>query len=240
MSSNPQSLMSKLEALLFIYGEPMEIKKLSKILGAKEAEIKEGLSVLELELQREERGLMLVQDKGTVQMVTKPAFSKLLEDITKQEFTESLTPAGLETLSIVAYAGPISRSDIEYIRGVNSSFIVRALLMRGLIERSVDPKRSNTYIYSTSFELLRHLGLSKNSDLPDYSKYKELVAHMHEELQQKDSAQSIVLPPADATVLESESAKVPATENLVVEEVSPENKSLPADSSSSDDGQVSQ
>ena len=226
MPINPQTIISKLEALLFIYGEPMEIKKLAKILGVKEAEIIEGLSALETELQREERGLALVQDKGTVQMVTKPAFSKLLEDITKQEFTESLTPAGLETLSIIAYAGPISRSDIEYIRGVNSSFIVRTLLMRGLVERGVDPKRSNTYLYSTSFELLRHLGLSKNSDLPDYSKYKELVAHMHEELQQKDSAQSIVLPPSDATVLESEAAK--------------ENKSLPSDSSVKDEGQALQ
>lgn len=213
MPSNPQSLVNKLEALLFIYGEPMETRKLAKILGAKESEVSEGISALEMELRREERGLALVQDKGTVQMVTKPEFSKLLEDITKQEFSESLTPAGLETLSIIAYAGPISRADIEYIRGVNSSFIVRTLLMRGLVERTVDPKRSNTYLYSTSFELLRHLGLSKNSDLPDYSKYKELVAHMHEELQQKDSAQSITLPPADATVIESEEAKTTVPEN---------------------------
>ncbi len=217
MPTNLPTIVSKLEALLFIYGEPMDVKKLAKILGIKEVEINEGLSALEQELQREERGLALVQDKGTVQLVTKPAFAKLLEDITKQEFTESLTPAGLETLSIIAYAGPISRADIEYIRGVNSSFIVRTLLMRGLVERSVDPKRSNTYLYSTSFELLRHLGLSKNSDLPDYSKYKELVAHMHEELQQKDSAQSITLPPADATVLESEAVKPAVAETPVAE-----------------------
>lgn len=225
MSSNPQSLVSKLEALLFIYGEPMEMKKLAKILGVKEAEIKDGVAALETELQRAERGLSLVQDKGTVQMVTKPEFSKLLEDITKQEFSESLTPAGLETLSIIAYAGPISRADIEFIRGVNSSFIVRTLLMRGLVERTVDPKRSNTYLYSTSFELLRHLGLSKNSDLPDYSKYKELVAHMHEELKQKDSAQNIVLPPADATVPESQ-APAPSPEQKT-ETDSPEDGQAP-------------
>lgn len=229
MSSNPQLLVSRLEALLFIYGEPMETKKLAKILGVKESEIVAGLSELELELQREERGLALVQDKGTVQMVTKPAFAKLLEDITKQEFSESLTPAGLETLSIIAYAGPISRADIEYIRGVNSSFIVRTLLMRGLVERGVDPKRSNTYLYSTSFELLRHLGLSKNSDLPDYSKYKELVAHMHEELQQKDSAQSIVLPPADATVLESEAVKPEAVVSPAPEAPKEENNPAPSE-----------
>lgn len=203
MSANPQSLVSKLEALLFIYGEPLEPKKLAKILGVKEAEVSGGLELLSKELEREERGLVLMQDKGKVQLVTKPEFAKLLEDITKQEFTEMLTPAALETLSIIAYAGPISRADIEYIRGVNSSFIMRALLMRGLVDRTVDPKRSNTYLYSTSFELLRHLGLTKNSDLPDYSKYKELVAHMHEELQQKDAAQQNPIVPADATVPES-------------------------------------
>jgi len=149
-------LVSKLEALLFIYGEPLEVKKIAKILGLKEPEIKEGLIGLEEELKREERGLMLVQDKSKAQLVTKPEFSKLLEDVTKQEFTEALTPASLETISIVAYAGPITRADLEYIRGVNSSFTLRALLMRGLVEREVDPKRANAYIYSASFDLLRH------------------------------------------------------------------------------------
>src|SRR3989344_7084095 len=110
-------LVSELEALLFIYGEPIEQKKLAKILNLKEAEIKEGISLLEAELNRGERGLILIQDKNKIQLATKPAFSKLLEEITKQEFTEALTPASLETLSIVMYSGPISRADIEYIRG---------------------------------------------------------------------------------------------------------------------------
>ena len=181
------NLISKLEALLFIYGEPLEVKKIAKILGLKDLEIKESLVLLEEELKKEERGLMLVQDKDKIQLATKPEFSKLLEDITKQEFTEALTPAALETLSIVAYAGPITRADLEYIRGVNSSFTLRALLMRGLVERAVDPKRANAYLYSASFDLLRHLGLSKNEELPEYQKYKALVAQLHQELQQKDN-----------------------------------------------------
>ncbi len=221
-SAKTTGLISKLEALLFIYGEPLEPKKLAKILGVKESEVSAGLDLLKNELGRDERGLVLMEDKEKIQLVTKPEFSKLLEDITKQEFTESLTPAALETLSIIAYAGPISRADIEYIRGVNSSFIVRALLMRGLVDRSVDPKRSNTYLYSTSFELLRHLGLTKNSDLPDYSKYKELVAHMHEELQQKDAAQQNPLVPADATVPESQPEAPVLPENPDAKEKDPE------------------
>ena len=167
-----QSLLkSKIEALLFIYGEPIEVKKLAKILDLKESEVKSGLEMLAADLKREDRGLTLLEDKSRFQLATKPEFSKFLEEITKQEFTEVLTPASLETLSIISYAGPISRADIEYIRGVNSSFTVRALLMRGLVERSIDPKRANAYLYSTSFELLRHLGLSKNGDLPEYERF---------------------------------------------------------------------
>lgn len=197
---NTNTMTSKLEALLFIYGEPIELKKMAKILGEKEADVKAGLEELEKELAREERGLMLVQDKDKVQLVTKSEFSKLLEEITKQEFTEALTPAALETLSIIAYAGPITRADVEYIRGVNSSFTIRALLMRGLVERQTDPKRSNAYLYSTSFDLLRHLGLSKNEDLPEYKKYKDLVSMLHQALDQKDQAAQVqeALPPANA------------------------------------------
>ncbi|GEM_PF-211325 len=188
-SEDNKKLVSQLEALLFIYGEPISVKKLAKTLGLKEAEVNRGLESLGGELAREERGLSLVQDKGQVQLVTKPVFSKLLEEITKQEFAETLTPAALETLSIIAYAGPIARADLEYIRGVNSSFTLRALLMRGLIEREVDPRRSNAYLYSASFDLLRHLGLSKADDLPEYKKYKDLVAHLYQALESKDKSQ---------------------------------------------------
>lgn len=182
-----KKLLSRLEALLFIYGEPIDVKKLAKILDLKEDEAKEGLKLLDEELKRGERGLVLVQDKNKVQLATKPEFSKLLEDVTKQEFTEMLTPAALETLSIICYAGPITRADIEYIRGVNSTFIIRTLLLRGLVEREIAPKRANAYIYSASFDLLRHLGLSKIEDLTDYKKYKELVQYMHQKLEQKDN-----------------------------------------------------
>ena len=185
-SSEQSKLISKIEAMLFIYGEPIEAKKLAKILELKESEVKSGLEILAADLKQEDRGLTLLEDKNRFQLVTKPEFSKLLEEITKQEFTEALTPASLETLSIISYAGPISRADIEYIRGVNSSFTVRALLMRGLVERTIDPKRSNAYIYGASLELLRHLGLSKNGDLPEYEKFKSLVSNLHEELKNKD------------------------------------------------------
>src|SRR3989344_3816447 len=199
-----KNLLSKIEALLFIYGEPMELKKLAKMLSVSDSDTKEGLRLLEEELVRAERGLALIRSGNKVQLATKPEFAKILEDITKQEFNEALTPAALETLSIVSYAGPISRADLEYIRGVNSSFTLRALLMRGLVERSVDPKRGNAYLYSPSFELLRHLGLDKVELLPDYEKYKSLVASLHTEL--KQSQPEAPKPPESTELTEKEPA----------------------------------
>lgn len=190
MTSQNSKLIAKLEALLFIYGEPIDVQKLVKMLGVAEEEIKNELVILEEELKRNERGLALIWDKNRVQLVTKPEFSKLLEDITKKEFTEDLTPAALETLTTVAYAGPITRADLEYIRGVNSSFILRSLLMRGLVERSSDPQRPQAYIYSASFELLKKLGLSKSEDLPEYKKYNDLVKMLYEETKPKQEEQT--------------------------------------------------
>ena len=85
-----------------------------------------------------------------------------------------LTPASLETLAIIAYLGPCNRALIEYVRGVNSTFILRSLMIRGLVERKPDPKRMNTFLYQVSFDFLRHMGLTRQGDLPDYEKYRKL------------------------------------------------------------------
>ena len=80
--------------------------------------------------------------------------------------------AGLETLSIILYQGPITRSEIDYIRGVNSNFILRNLLVRGLIEKIVSPKDTRSFMYRPTFELLQHIGVSKIENVPDYQKIR--------------------------------------------------------------------
>jgi segregation and condensation protein B len=87
---------------------------------------------------------------------------------------EDLSPASLETLAIVAYKGPINRIEIDNIRGVNSSFILRSLLIRGLIDRQIDAHRANAYSYKPSFDLIRKLGIDSLEQLPDYEKFKTL------------------------------------------------------------------
>lgn len=173
-----EKLIAQLEALLFIYGDALDFKKIAKTLKVSEEEIKDAAKKLGEELENKNRGLFLIEHKDKVQLTTKPDFANLLETVIKEELNENLTPAALETLSIVAYAGPMTRAELEYIRGVNSSFTIRNLLIRGLIERALDPKRGNVFLYSPSFELLKHLGVKKQEDLPEYGKFTALIEKM--------------------------------------------------------------
>ena len=79
----------------------------------------------------------------------------------------------METLSIILYQGPISRSDIDYIRGVNSQFILRNLLIRGLIERIDNPNDARSFLYKVSINLLANLGINKIEELPEYEQVKK-------------------------------------------------------------------
>ncbi len=170
-----EKLIAKLEALLFIYGEPMDYQKIAKTLKVEEAEARATAKTLAENLKAENRGLFLVEDKEKIQLTTKPDFAGLLESVIKEELHESLTPAALETLAIVTYAGPMPRAELEYIRGVNSSFTLRNLLIRGLVERSLDPKRGNAFLYTASIELVKHLGIGNLEELPDYEKFRGLI-----------------------------------------------------------------
>ena len=170
-----ENLKAGIEALLFIYGEPITIKKIAEALQTDEVTVLKTLDLLSNDLKTEGRGLMLFTYDKRVQLGTKPDFSSLLSNILKRELSEDVTPAALETLSIIAYAGPCGRAFIDYVRGVNSSFILRSLLMRGLIERFQDPRRQSAFLYQVTFDFLRHLGVSSVSGLPEYMKYQELI-----------------------------------------------------------------
>ena len=170
-----EKLLAELEAILFIHGEALTIKKLAQITGAPEVEIKPALDQLVEKYSAAYRGLKLIFSGDRVQLATKPEFSKLLEKLLKEELNEALTPATLETLAIIAYAGPIARSLIDYVRGVNSTFILRTLLLRGLIERTIDPIKANVYLYRPSFDCIKYLGVSKVEDLPEYQRFREVI-----------------------------------------------------------------
>ncbi|MEK7195355.1 MAG: SMC-Scp complex subunit ScpB [Patescibacteria group bacterium] len=165
---------AELEALLFVHGEPINLKKIGSVLELEKDGTKVVIDELKRLLENKGRGLALVSDGDKIQIVTKSEFSKIMETFIKEELSEDLTPASLETLSLIAYFGPVSRSRLEYLRGVNSIFILRNLLLRGLVERFPDPEHQNTYLYRPTFDFLRHLGLKNREELPDYEKFQTL------------------------------------------------------------------
>jgi segregation and condensation protein B len=112
--------------------------------------------------------LALLFENSQVVMATKPEHAAYIEALTKSTLAESLSKAALEVLSIIAYRSPVTRSEVDAIRGVNCSFTLRNLLLRGLIEREGNPDDSRGYIYRPAFRFLEVLGLSKAADLPDF------------------------------------------------------------------------
>ncbi len=175
MNEEIQNKIPELESLLFHYGDPISVKRIASMLQIKEKECEELVALFQTKLQEDPlRGLMVMKNGEEIQFVTKPEYQHVGGKIVEEEFKEQLTPAALETLSLIAYLGPISRPTVDYIRGVNSSFIVRNLLMRGLVERTQGTERKNTYEYSVTFDFLKHMGIGNISELPEYEKYKKI------------------------------------------------------------------
>jgi len=166
-------LESKIEGLLFYKGEDVTIKKLAELLNAKEEEIKEGLDKLETSLLN--RGLVLVRKDDSVVLGISSELSPVIESIRKDEISKELSKASLETLTIVLYKNGISRSEIDYIRGVNSSFILRNLLVRGLVEKIIDPKDTRKMLYRPTFDTLSYMGIASIKELPNY---EQIVASL--------------------------------------------------------------
>jgi len=166
-------LEQKIEAILFWKGEPVSRKKLSEILDADQAEINEGIEKLKESLNG--RGIALLEKQDEITFGTIPELAKLFENLQKEELKKELSKASLETLSIVLYKNGASRAEIDYIRGVNSSFILRALSIRGLVERTLDSKNNRRYIYKPTFELFSFMGIKSSRELPDYEEVNDSI-----------------------------------------------------------------
>jgi segregation and condensation protein B len=162
-----EKLKSIIESILFTSGEPIRISKIAKATGAEASEVENSVMILQGEYANG-HGIMIIKKEDQIQMATAPENSNIISDLVKSEIQESLSKAALEVLSIVAYRGPISRINIEAIRGVNCTFTLRNLLMRGLLERIENPNDSRSYLYKISFEFLKKLGLDDISKLPDF------------------------------------------------------------------------
>lgn len=161
-----EKLKSVIESLLFISGEPVKAQKLAKICGIPKNEVEAALSELEKEYQGN-RGFRILSKENSYQLASNPENAQFVNQLVNGELNADLSKSSVETLAIVAYQGPITRAQIEAIRGVNSSYVLRNLLVRGLIERK-ETADIRGYIYGISFDFLKYLGIQKSSDLPDW------------------------------------------------------------------------
>ena len=162
------SIKDKIESLLFIAAKPMSIKQLADLINQSEGEIKKAGDELEEEYKNNKRGIQIIKNGSKYQMVSSPENAKLVQEFIKDETTGELSRPSLETLTIIAYRGPIAKTDLDHIRGVNCSLILRNLLIRGLVEAKSD-KKGETY-YSVTFDFIRFLGINDINELPDYAK----------------------------------------------------------------------
>ena len=168
-SKDERELKAKLEALLLVAPGPVTPGQLAVALEIQPAEVEAGLAGLAAEYQ--ERGLRLQRHAGQVQLTTAPEMAPLVERFLGLEATTQLSRAALEALAIIAYQQPVTRPQIDAIRGVNSDGVLKSLLSKGLVQevgRGEGPGRP--ILYSTTPEFLQHFGLSSVSELPPLSK----------------------------------------------------------------------
>lgn len=179
-----QALQQKIESLLFVEPKPFSISKIAKLCEATEEEVMESVNALHEQYINRNGGLMLVMEGDTIQMTTAAAQAEFIGSYLKDEQTGELTRPSLETLTIIAYRGPVSKAEIELIRGVNCSLILRNLQIRGLVDE-VDITESGSPVYRVTVDLLKTLGISSTKELPDFEQLNENV-HLQEMLEQQD------------------------------------------------------
>lgn len=169
------SLKSQIESLLFISNQPFSMKKLASLTKSDKTKVNQAVDELMEEYNKEGKGIGVSKIGEKVQMVTGSSNAKLVANYIKEETTGELSRAALETLTIVAYRGPIAKAELEQIRGVNCSVILRNLQMRGLVEGKEDKKKMQS-AYNITFDFLKFLGLNDQSELPDYEKLNSSAA----------------------------------------------------------------
>lgn len=154
-----------LESLLFVAQEPVPVNQLASVLRADVEVVEQALA--SLALLYEQRGIRLQRDHERIQMVTAPEAAEYVRRLLGLEAQNRLSPPALETLAIVAYRQPITRAQIEAIRGVNSDSVIRTLVNYGLIEATGRLEQAGRpIIYGTTFEFLQSFGLKAVEQLP--------------------------------------------------------------------------
>ncbi|OGE88081.1 MAG: SMC-Scp complex subunit ScpB [Candidatus Doudnabacteria bacterium RIFCSPLOWO2_02_FULL_49_13] len=159
-------LKSQILSILFVASKPVGLKELADALETEEAQIKQ--AVTEIVAGNQNSGIILLAHNNKLQLSSNPDNSSQVKKFLSLELREKLTDASLETLAIILYKQPVSKAEIENIRGVNSQYSLRHLLIRGLIEKIPSPSDKRIQLYKTTLEFMQHLGIKDMKELPDF------------------------------------------------------------------------
>jgi len=171
-----QKLDILLEAALFFKGGSATVAELAKSLSVSPEAIEQTLDTVASAL--EGRGVRLIREGNTAALSTAPEASELIEKMRKDELEGPVGKAGLETLAVIIFRGPLAKSDIDYVRGVNCGYILRSLMIRGLIERTENPDDKRSFLYQATAELPAYLGVSSLKEMPGYDETKAHIEHV--------------------------------------------------------------
>ncbi len=183
------NLLSAIESLLLISSKPLSLKKLSEFLNSTTENVSAAASALKEKYNQQNSGIQIMENHGEIQFMTNPDNAALIKEYIKDEATGELTRPALEALTIISYRGPITKLELEQIRGVNCSLILRNLLMRGLVKEEEDAQRGQL-VYILTFDFLKFLGLQSVQNLPNYDKLHghDLVERLLEMQQQEENS----------------------------------------------------
>jgi len=201
-----------LEALFFATDEPLTVKRIAEVLPDKSPEeIGEALEEWRKSVDQDEtRGLQVVEVAGGYLLGTKHDLAEHVDKLLERRKKRTLSQAALETLAIVAYRQPITRAEIEAIRGVNVDSMVHTLLQRRLIKISGRKDvPGQPFMYRVTKQFLNHFGLRDLSELPKIDEISQALAEAEFEEEEEDEPRAIPVSPEEA---EAEIAKEPSTE----------------------------
>ena len=178
---------AKIEAILFACGEPVRFEKLADFLKISKKETEDEIGKLKSFYRDNKTGLQILTKVNTIQLVSDARFGEEIAKVLDKRINEPLTKAAMEVLSVIAYRGPITRLQIEHIRGVNCSFMIRNLAIRGLIERGEIPISSRSYQYQVSYDFLKSMGFEEIAQLPDYELLSKTELQIKEDRNEEGS-----------------------------------------------------
>jgi segregation and condensation protein B len=185
--SDTTEIAHQIEALLFALGRPVGRQELAKKLGVPAPDIEAAITHITAKLAG---GITLVDDGRELELRTAPQVSALIEQIQKEEYSRDIGRAGLEALAAILYRGPLTRAEIDFIRGVNSAQTLRTLTMRGLVRKVPNPKDERSFLYEPTTELYAELGIRSKSELPNYAETRTKLEQLESAYRSKEEEPS--------------------------------------------------